>query len=165
MLYTSNAGIEPLREAVARDVSARFGQPIPAERVVITAGAVAAIHVASPLGLDPDDEILIPDPCWPYYLGMYALLGALVVRYPQHVAHGLLPRVENLEALVTPKTRASPQHTIQSQGYEGWHATKGAGVAIADGLGRMACSLEFGLSELRNAVAVTERVHKEGPKP
>lgn len=103
--YTSNAGIQPLRETVASHVSSRFGKPVSADRVVIAAGAVAALHIAASVTLDPGDEVLVPDPCWPNYLGMFAMVGAKVVRYGQSPADGMLPRIETLEKLVTPKTR------------------------------------------------------------
>jgi len=104
--YTSNAGLQSLRETVASHVSARFGQIVSADRVVIAAGAVAALHIAAAVTLDPGDEVLVPDPCWPNYLGMFAMVGACVVKYAQRPEDGMLPRLETLQSLVTPKTRA-----------------------------------------------------------
>ena len=56
--------------------------------------------------LAPGDEVLLPDPAWPNF-GMIAhLLGARTANYPLVPRHGLLPRVEDLERLVGPRTRA-----------------------------------------------------------
>jgi aspartate aminotransferase len=104
--YTSNAGIAELREAVAAVTSSRYATEIAPERVVIASGAVAALHIACALALDPGDEILIPDPCWPNYLGMIAILGGKPVRYRQLPVHGMRPRAADIQPLITARTRA-----------------------------------------------------------
>ncbi|MBG6180610.1 pyridoxal phosphate-dependent aminotransferase [Arthrobacter sp. CAN_A1] len=103
--YTPNAGIAPLREAFA----ARFGDQQSVEvdpgRVYVTAGAQQGLHLAMSLLLDVGDEVLIPNPGYPTF-GMTAqLLHAVPVEYPLHAAHGFQPRVEDLEELLSPRTR------------------------------------------------------------
>ncbi|MHA7155455.1 pyridoxal phosphate-dependent aminotransferase [Arthrobacter sp. TMN-50] len=103
--YTPNAGIAPLREAFA----ARFGDQQSVEvdpgRVYVTAGAQQGLHLAMSLLLDVGDEVLIPNPGYPTF-GMTAkLLHAVPVEYPLHAGHGFQPRVEDLEELLSPRTR------------------------------------------------------------
>ena len=44
--YTAATGLEPLRERISHWYASRFGLQIPARRIVITAGASAALHLA-----------------------------------------------------------------------------------------------------------------------
>jgi aspartate aminotransferase len=50
--------------------------------------------------------VLLPDPAWPNYRMIAHLLGARVLSYPLVAEGGFLPRLEDLERLATPRTRA-----------------------------------------------------------
>jgi aspartate aminotransferase len=50
--------------------------------------------------------VLLPDPAWPNYRMIAHLLGARVLAYPLVAEGGFLPRLEDLERLVTSRTRA-----------------------------------------------------------
>jgi aspartate/methionine/tyrosine aminotransferase len=63
--YTPALGIEPLRRAIARDYAERFGVDIAAERIVVTAGASAALMLACAALVDPGDKVLLTDPSYP----------------------------------------------------------------------------------------------------
>jgi aspartate/methionine/tyrosine aminotransferase len=104
--YAPNAGLPGLRTAIAARVSARTGQPVAAERVVVTAGAVNALFASLLAVLDPGDEVLLPDPGWPNYESIAHLAGAAFRHYPMPAARGFLPDVAEIRALVGPRTRA-----------------------------------------------------------
>ncbi len=63
--YTDSLGIAPLREALARFYADRYGVDVGPERIVITAGASGAFLIAMGALVDPGDEVLMPDPCYP----------------------------------------------------------------------------------------------------
>ena len=63
--YTPALGLEPLRQAISDWYGARFGVRVPASRIVITAGASAALQLACLALIDRGDEILMPDPSYP----------------------------------------------------------------------------------------------------
>lgn len=63
--YTNALGLEPLREAISQWYLTRFGVDVPARRIVITAGASAALQLACLALIEAGDEILMPDPCYP----------------------------------------------------------------------------------------------------
>ncbi|TAM06708.1 MAG: pyridoxal phosphate-dependent aminotransferase [Paraburkholderia sp.] len=63
--YTSALGIHELREAIAAHYQHTFGLTIDPARVVVTAGASAALLLACTALVDRDDEVLMPDPCYP----------------------------------------------------------------------------------------------------
>lgn len=63
--YTNALGLEPLRQAISAWYQSRFGVDVPAQRIVITAGASAALQLACLALVDAGDEILMPDPSYP----------------------------------------------------------------------------------------------------
>ena len=63
--YTQATGLEALRERISGWYAQRFGVDVPASRIVVTAGASAALQLACLALLDAGDEILMPDPSYP----------------------------------------------------------------------------------------------------
>ncbi len=63
--YTSAMGIEPLRRAIAADYQRRYGLEIDPARIVVTAGASAALSLACCALVNPGDEVLLTDPSYP----------------------------------------------------------------------------------------------------
>src|SRR5918997_799262 len=104
--YAPNAGLPELREALAEKVVRRNGYGTQPEQVVVTQGGIQALYLVLRALLEPGDEVLLPDPAWPNYRMIAHLLGARVLAYPLVSEEGFLPRLEDLERLVTPRTRA-----------------------------------------------------------
>jgi aspartate aminotransferase len=104
--YAPNAGLPELREALAEKVTGRNGYEARPEQVVVTQGGVEALYSVLLTLLDPGDEVLLPDPAWPNFRMISHLLGAREALYPLTAEGGFLPRVEDLERLVSPRTRA-----------------------------------------------------------
>ena len=63
--YTHALGLDRLRERISAWYLTRFGVSIPARRIVVTAGASAALQLACLALIEEGDEILMPDPCYP----------------------------------------------------------------------------------------------------
>ena len=63
--YTAALGLPELREAISRFYRERHGVDVPAGRIVVTAGASGAFLLALGALVDPHDEVLMPDPCYP----------------------------------------------------------------------------------------------------
>ncbi len=63
--YTQATGLEPLRERISDWYRTRFGLDVPAARIVVTAGASAALQLACLALIESGDEILMPDPSYP----------------------------------------------------------------------------------------------------
>ena len=63
--YTQATGLGPLRERIAAWYGTRLGVQIDAGRIVVTAGASAALQLACLALIDPGDHILMPDPSYP----------------------------------------------------------------------------------------------------
>jgi len=63
--YTDAMGLAPLRERISGWYAERFGVAVPARRIIVTAGASAALQLACLALIEAGDEILMPDPSYP----------------------------------------------------------------------------------------------------
>jgi aspartate/methionine/tyrosine aminotransferase len=63
--YTQATGMDSLRERISDWYAARFGVAVPARRIIVTAGASAALQLACLALIEAGDEILMPDPSYP----------------------------------------------------------------------------------------------------
>jgi aspartate aminotransferase len=104
--YAPNAGLPELREALADKVTRRNSYEARPDQVVVTQGGIQALYLVLLALLEPGDEVLLPDPAWPNFRMIAHLLGARVLPYPLVSEGDFLPRLEDLERLVTPRTRA-----------------------------------------------------------
>jgi aspartate aminotransferase len=77
--YTSNAGIEPLRRAIAADLDAPYD---PNTELLVTAGAMEALALAVLTVVDPGDEVVVPTPAWPNYHTQATMAGGTFVGVP-----------------------------------------------------------------------------------
>lgn len=103
--YVANAGVPALRDAIARKVGAENGITATPDQIVVTAGGAQALHAAFSLTLSQGDEVLIPDPGWPNFAMAVQLLQGVPVPYALRPENGFLPSIDDLEALVTPRTK------------------------------------------------------------
>ena len=103
--YAPYAGIPPLRQAIAADVTARKGFAADPSQVFVTVGGKGVMLYAI-LGLvDPGDEVLVPDPGYPIYESLARFVGGTPVPIPIRMDRQFRLDVDELETLVTPKTR------------------------------------------------------------
>ena len=63
--YTNACGLDALRERISGWYAQRFGVQVPAGRIVVTAGASAALQLVCLALIESGDEILMPDPSYP----------------------------------------------------------------------------------------------------
>ena len=63
--YTAATGLPALRERISNWYTQRFGVSVPASRIVVTAGASAALQLACLALIEAGDEVLMPDPSYP----------------------------------------------------------------------------------------------------
>ena len=104
--YTSNAGLFELREAIAVELSNRYGISYnPVDEVVVTVGVSEALYLAMTALLNPGDEVIIPTPCFVSYQAEVILAGGVPVEVPAYVENSFQPRPADIEAAITPKTK------------------------------------------------------------
>ena len=103
--YSANAGLEPLRHAVAQNTALYSGVPVDASEVLITNGAKQAVFQAFAAVLDPGDEVLLPAPHWVTYPAGVNLTGGVPVSVATSIDNGFKATVSDLEAARTPNTK------------------------------------------------------------
>jgi aspartate aminotransferase len=103
--YPPFLGLPALREAIAADASARKGISVGADRVVVTPGAKPIMYYAMLALVEPGDEVIVPDPGFPIYESMTRFSGGVPVALPIRQANDFRADLDELESLVTPRTR------------------------------------------------------------
>jgi len=80
--YTQATGLPALRERIAQWYENHFGVRVPARRIVVTAGASAALQLACAVLFEAGDDVLMPDPCYPCNRHFVAAADARAVLLP-----------------------------------------------------------------------------------
>lgn len=104
--YVANAGIMELRKAVAEKVTRDNGIPVTADHIQITFGAGQALMLTMHAILDVGDEVIVPAPYFPNYLGYVHLAGGVPVIVDTYEENQFRVQVEDIRAAITDKTRA-----------------------------------------------------------
>ena len=104
--YTSNSGLPELRKEISEYLKKRFRVNFSQDDVVITVGASEAIDITLRAVVDDGDEILVPDPSYVSYKPCIELCGGVAVSIPCSGDNGFKLTPENLEKVITPKTKA-----------------------------------------------------------
>jgi aspartate/methionine/tyrosine aminotransferase len=104
--YTPNAGLLELREAVAEKLTADGLPADPRKNIIITTGAGEAIMLALLAVVNPGEEVLVPDPCWPNYYGQIHLAGATVKPVRTWESDGFHLKAEAVEEAISERTKA-----------------------------------------------------------
>ncbi len=104
--YTYQTGIPSLREAIAAYLTELYAKPVTAERIFVTSGGMHALQIAITLAAGPGDEVIIPSPAWPNFVGAVAVSGATMCEVPMRFGNaGWQIDIEAIAAAVTPRTR------------------------------------------------------------
>ncbi|MBW7868155.1 MAG: pyridoxal phosphate-dependent aminotransferase [Brumimicrobium sp.] len=75
--------------------------------IIVTIGGSEALLFAFAVGLNPDDEVIIPEPFYANYNGFAASAGVKIVPITSHIDNGFaLPPIEEFEKKITSKTKA-----------------------------------------------------------
>ena len=109
--YTAQAGIPDLREAIASYMTRVYGAApgglaFSPQNFFVTIGGMHAIEIATRLIAGPGDEMLIPSPAWPNFVGAVETSGARAVTVPLDRKGRWSLDPEKLAAAVNPATRA-----------------------------------------------------------
>ena len=112
--YTAALGLMALRERISHWYAERFGVAVPARRIVVTAGASAALQLACMALIDAGDEILMPDPSYPCNRQFVSAAEGRAVLLPTTAEDRFQLSAAQVEAAWGPRTRgvllASPSN-------------------------------------------------------
>ena len=112
--YTHATGLPALRQRIAAWYGTRFGVDVAPERIVVTAGASAALQLICLALFEPGDEVLMPDPSYPCNRHFVAAAGGTARLLPGSAAARFQLDAASVAANWTPATRgvllASPSN-------------------------------------------------------
>ncbi|MBS1209850.1 MAG: hypothetical protein H6R19_2248 [Proteobacteria bacterium] len=112
--YTPALGLPALREAISGFYATRFGAEVPAERIVITAGASGALLLAVAALTNPGDEWLLTDPGYPCNRQFIQAFNGVVQALPVDADSNFQPRLAQVAEAWSNRTRglliASPSN-------------------------------------------------------
>lgn len=107
--YGPTPGFPSLRQAIAKNLNedlASYGvRPYDANEIIVSVGAKQAICNAIQALIDPEDEVILPTPCWVSYVEMVKLAEGKSVLVKTTMENNYCLTPEQLEAAITPKTR------------------------------------------------------------
>lgn len=105
--YTSNSGILELRKAVTAKWAQMYGVEYdPEAETLITVGGSEALYLVLMAIINPGDEVLIPEPCFVSYEAEVTFAGGTPVPIATHVETLFQVTGAQLEAAITPRTKA-----------------------------------------------------------
>ena len=112
--YTDATGLPELRERIARWYGTRFGVNVDAARIVVTAGASAALQLACLALIEQGDQVLMPDPSYPCNRHFVAAADGTAVLLPTTSEQRFQLSRAAIEQAWNPRTRgvllASPSN-------------------------------------------------------
>jgi len=104
--YCHQKGIFPAREAVVMQQQMRGVTGVTAEEVFIGNGVSELIDLVLRALLNDGDEVLVPSPDYPLWTAAVNLNRGRAVHFPCKPENGFLPDPDEIEAMVTRRTRA-----------------------------------------------------------
>ncbi len=104
--YCDIRGMIAAREAICNYHLNAGIKGISPDEVFITNGVSEAAYMAITAICSPDDEVLVPTPCYSLWVNMIRLCGGKAVFYDCNEENGWQPDLENIKANITPKTKA-----------------------------------------------------------
>lgn len=104
--YTPNAGIRPLRVAIADKLLRENGIACdPDKNLIVTGGATQALMLAMVTLVDPGDEVILQGPNWPDYKGQIDMVNGKAVYARVSEDNGFKMTADVIEPLITDKTK------------------------------------------------------------
>ncbi len=104
--YTESAGIPDLREAISARYVRDYDVRVDPDDIIVTQGTSPAMLLLFGTLLDPGDEVIISDPCYPAYANYINFLGGVPVPVRVRAEEGFTFRSAEVRAAITPRTRA-----------------------------------------------------------
>lgn len=104
--YTDASGIVELRRAIAEKLLTDNGLTYKPEEIIVSTGAKQSLYNIFVTILNPGDEVLLPTPYWVSYPEQIRLCDGVPVDLPTTESTGFKITPQQLEAAITPKTKA-----------------------------------------------------------
>ena len=105
--YSQNAGLLPLRQTISEYYKRKEGFDYnPINEIIVTVGAMEGLYLTLLSMINPGDEVIIPAPYYVNYVQMVYMCHGVPVVIDNPEAEALSFNIEDVEAAITPKTKA-----------------------------------------------------------
>ncbi len=104
--YTPSSGMPKLKQAVAEKFERENGLKVTPEQIVVSCGAKHSIYNALMAICEPGDEVILLAPYWMTYADQIRLAGGQPKVVHTDAQNGFVPKLEQLEEAIGPRTRA-----------------------------------------------------------
>lgn len=123
--YSNSRGLPTLREAIAKRTSHHSHVNYePDTEIIVTHGAIHAYYIGLQAILNPNDEVLVPDPSWQTHANMVKIVRGIPIRIVGLADNGFFPTLEAWQSAITPQTKAivintpcNPTGSVASRDY------------------------------------------------
>ena len=104
--YSELAGINELREEIAKKLKEVNHIEASPEEIIVTVGAIEGLAAAVMAVVDPGDEVIIPTPGYPTHIGQVIMASGKPVCVPTIEEDGFSLDIERINDAITEKTKA-----------------------------------------------------------
>ncbi|MCL2579627.1 MAG: pyridoxal phosphate-dependent aminotransferase [Oscillospiraceae bacterium] len=103
--YPPMNGYPDLRAEVCNYWGDFHGLKLTPDEVLITSGGIQAIYLVLTAFINPGDEVIVTDPCFPSYIGQARYVGGKLVGVPVYEKDGFVLTAEALKTHITPASK------------------------------------------------------------
>jgi len=104
--YTHSLGLHDLRDAIAHHYLEKYNVEVDPDRIIVTSGSSPAMLLLFAALLDPDDEVILSDPCYACYPNIVEFVDGKPVEVPVFEEDGFSYRPRDIESNLGPRAKA-----------------------------------------------------------
>lgn len=104
--YTHSLGLRELREEIAQYYTMRYAVEVDPENILISSGTSPVMAMIFSAIIDPEDEVIIPDPYYPCYPNFVRFFGGKPVFVELDECDGFSIDVNKIKKKITKRTKA-----------------------------------------------------------
>lgn len=103
--YPPMNGFPDLRQEISKYWKKNHNFEFDASEVLVTTGGINGMYMVLTAFINPGDEVLVADPCFPSYIGQVKYAGGKLVQIPVGEDVEFVLTAEAIEAHITPKSK------------------------------------------------------------
>ncbi len=105
--YSENAGIMPLRESISRYLKSEIDASYdPVSEICVTTGAMGGLYQTLKVILNPEDEVIVNEPCWTNYVQQIIMCDGVPITIGTDETDSFSIDIDAVKDAITDKTKA-----------------------------------------------------------
>lgn len=103
--YTANAGLKELRQEILQYQKRKYNLDYQLENIFVSVGGSEGIDVAIRALVEPEDEVILPEPCFVSYEPLVTLTGGIPISIETKEENEFRLKARDLKKKISPKTK------------------------------------------------------------